>query len=59
MNFGAVRIPAGRSIAKSVDLTGAFRVTEPGDLMATLDKALNVVTREKRQALVNVVCGDS
>ena len=30
MNFGAVRIPAGRSIAKSVDLTGAFRVTEPG-----------------------------
>lgn len=30
MNFGPVRIPAGRSIAKSVDLTGAFRVTEPG-----------------------------
>ena len=30
MNFGAVKIPAGRSIAKSVDLTGAFRVTEPG-----------------------------
>jgi len=25
--------------------------------MATLDKALNVVTGEKRQALVNVVCG--
>ena len=30
MNFGAVKIPAGRSIAKSVDLTGGFRVTEPG-----------------------------
>ena len=30
MNFGPVRIPAGRSIAKSVDLTGAFRVTDPG-----------------------------
>ena len=30
MNFGAVTIPAGRSITKSVDLTGTFRVTEPG-----------------------------
>ena len=46
---------------KAVEVSGGagFRVTEPGDLMATLDKALNVVTREKRQALVNVVCGDS
>ena len=30
MNFGAVTIPAGRSITKSVDLTGTFRVTESG-----------------------------
>ncbi len=30
LNFGAVTIPAGRSITKSVDLTGTFRVTEPG-----------------------------
>jgi len=30
LNFGAVTIPAGRSITRSVDLTGAFRVTEPG-----------------------------
>ena len=30
-----------------------------GDLMKTLDKALKVVTGEKRQALVNVVCGPS
>jgi acetolactate synthase-1/2/3 large subunit len=46
---------------KAVEVSGGagFRVTEPGDLMATLDKALNVVTSEKRQALVNVVCGDS
>jgi acetolactate synthase-1/2/3 large subunit len=44
---------------KAVEVSGGagFRVTEPGDLMATLDKALNVVTGEKRQALVNVVCG--
>ena len=44
---------------KAVEVSGGrgFRVTEPGELMATLDKALNVVTGEKRQALVNVVCG--
>jgi acetolactate synthase-1/2/3 large subunit len=44
---------------KAVEVSGGagFRVTEPGDLMATLDKALNMVTGEKRQALVNVVCG--
>jgi acetolactate synthase-1/2/3 large subunit len=44
---------------KAVEVSGGrgFRVTEPGEPMATLDKALNVVTGEKRQALVNVVCG--
>lgn len=30
MNFGAVTIPAGRSITRSVDLTGTYRVTELG-----------------------------
>ena len=46
---------------KAVEVSGGagFRVTEPDDLMSTLDKALNVVTGEKRQALVNVVCGNS
>ena len=33
------------------------QVTEPDELMPALEKALNVVTGEKRQALVNVVCG--
>ena len=44
---------------KAVEVSGGagFRVTESKDLMATLDKALEVVTGEKRQALVNVVCG--
>ena len=44
---------------KAVEVSGGagFRVTEPGDLMATLDKTLNVVTGEKHQAPVNEVCG--
>ncbi len=44
---------------KAVEVSGGagFRVTEAADLLPTLDKALNVVTGEKRQALVNVVCG--
>jgi acetolactate synthase-1/2/3 large subunit len=44
---------------KAVEVSGGagFRVTESKDLMSTLDKALEVVTGEKRQALVNVVCG--
>ena len=44
---------------KAVEESGGagFRVTEAADLLPTLDKALNVVTGEKRQALVNVVCG--
>jgi len=44
---------------KAVEVSGGagFRVTEAADLLPTLDKALNVVTGEKRQALINVVCG--
>ena len=44
---------------KAVEVSGGagFRVTEAKDLMPTLDKALEVVTGEKRQALVNVVSG--
>lgn len=46
---------------KAVEISGGagFRVTEPSELMPTLDRALEVVTGEKRQALVNVVCGAS
>jgi acetolactate synthase-1/2/3 large subunit len=32
------------------------RVTEPGELMAALERAVDVVTVERRQALVNVMC---
>ena len=31
LNFEAVTIPAGRSISKTIDLTGAYRVTQPGN----------------------------
>ena len=46
---------------KAVEVSGGWgvRVTEPSELMPTLERALNVVTSEKRQALVNVVCGIS
>ncbi len=46
---------------KAVEVSGGYgiRVTEAEDLMPALDKALNVVTGEGRQALVNVVCGPS
>lgn len=44
---------------KAVEVSGGYgvRVTEARDLMPALEKALAVVTGEKRQALVNVVCG--
>jgi acetolactate synthase-1/2/3 large subunit len=32
------------------------RVTDPAELPAALRRAIAVVTREKRQALLNVVC---
>ena len=32
------------------------RVTEPGELMGALERALKAVTIERRQALVNVMC---
>ena len=43
---------------KAVEVSGGWgtRVTEPGELMPALEKAMNVVTGEKRQALVNIVC---
>ena len=46
---------------KAVEVSGGFgiRVTESASLMPALEKALNVVTGEGRQALVNVVCGPS
>ena len=46
---------------KAVEVSGGWgvRVTEPSELMPTLERAMNVVTSEKRQALVNVVCGIS
>ncbi|MBL49167.1 MAG: hypothetical protein CMP28_09450 [Roseibacillus sp.] len=35
MNLGAVTIPAGRSISKSIDLTGVYRVTQVGRYRCT------------------------
>ncbi len=35
------------------------RVDEPGALPGALDRALRAVVEERRQALVNVICGAS
>ena len=43
---------------KAVEVAGGYgeKVTDPGQLMAALERAVRVVTVEKRQALLNVVC---
>ena len=45
--------------AKVAEAAGGYGVTvdDPADLPGALAKALKVVREEKRQALVNVVCG--
>jgi acetolactate synthase-1/2/3 large subunit len=46
---------------KLVEASGGvgFRVDRPGDLPGVLKRAIEVVTKEKRQALVNVIAGNA
>ncbi len=43
---------------KYVEASGGYgeRVTDPEELPGALERALDVVRRERRQALVNVIC---
>ena len=47
--------PAYEMLAQASGGHGA-RVEKPGELLPALQQAVTVVTREKRQALVNVIC---
>ena len=43
---------------KAVEVSGGYgeQVTDPGEVTAALERAIRVVTEEKRQAVLNVVC---
>jgi acetolactate synthase-1/2/3 large subunit len=45
---------------KAVEVSGGYgeRVTEPGQMLPALERAMKAVQVEKRQALINVVCSD-
>jgi acetolactate synthase-1/2/3 large subunit len=48
----------GMRYEKAVEIVGGYgeRVEDPGKLPGALDRALNAIARDGRQALLNVVC---
>jgi acetolactate synthase I/II/III large subunit len=53
---GLARLPAFERICEAAGGYGE-RVVEPAALPDALERAMSVVTRERRQALLNVICG--
>jgi acetolactate synthase I/II/III large subunit len=50
------KLPAFEQICKAAGGYGE-RVEDPATLPAALDRAISVVKNERRQALLNVICG--
>jgi acetolactate synthase-1/2/3 large subunit len=53
-----INFDPGLKLAKTIDVVDGYgeQVTDPADVMPALERAIRVVTEEKRQALLDVVC---